>query len=401
MMSDLFMPVSRSASGSRRTGSIIHIKLAAAGRQSHARFLYVRGRKTGGRANRRLIRHADHQSVRLTTSCARNAACSASGAPTAPRRSSRSASTRSSIAARKRRASPAGTAAPSTRHRGDGPCRRQFRQGRGDPPPRRRRRDRPCPLLDHRRDRACATSSRLFAELASGGFAVAHNGNISNAMRLRARAQPARLDLPVDQRHRGHHPPRRHLELPHPARPVHRRAEAGRGRLFAGLPDRRGHDRLPRPARHPAAGHGPARRCLHLRLGDGRARRGRRDLYPLGRAGRADRSSRTRASARSARSRRTGRGPASSSISISRGPTSILDGALGLFGAQGDRRRAGARESGRGRFRRAGPRFGRAGGDRLCPGRAASRSSSASSARIMSAAPSSSRATRSAISASS
>ncbi len=38
----------------------------------------------------------------------------------------------------------------------------------------------------------------LFAELASGGFAVAHNGNISNAMRLRARAQPARLDLPVD-----------------------------------------------------------------------------------------------------------------------------------------------------------------------------------------------------------
>jgi amidophosphoribosyltransferase len=64
--------------------------------------------------------------------------------------------------------------------------------------------------------------------------------------------------------------------------------QAGRGRLFAGLPDQRGHDRLPRPARHPPAGHGPARRRLHLRLGDGGARRGRRDLHPLGRARRAD-----------------------------------------------------------------------------------------------------------------
>ena len=45
-------------------------------------------------------------------------------------------------------------------HRGDGPCRRQFRQGRGDPRARRPRRDRPCPLFDHRRDRRCATSSR-------------------------------------------------------------------------------------------------------------------------------------------------------------------------------------------------------------------------------------------------
>ena len=42
---------------------------------------------------------------------------------------------------------------------------------------------------------------------------------------------------------------------------------------------------------------------------------------------------------------------------------------LGLYGAQGDRRRAGARESGRGRLCRAGPRQRRAGGDRLCPGK--------------------------------
>ena len=77
----------------------------------------------------------------------------------------------------------------------------------------------------------------LFADLASGGFAVAHNGNISNAMKLRARAEPARLDLPIDRRHRGDHPPGRDLELPHPARSLHRRAEAGRGRLQPGLPD--------------------------------------------------------------------------------------------------------------------------------------------------------------------
>ena len=80
---------------------------------------------------------------------------------------------------------------------------------------------------------ACATSSRLFAELASGGFAVAHNGNISNAMRLRGELNRRGSIFQSTSRHRGHHPPRRDLELPHPARPLHRRAEAGRGRLFA------------------------------------------------------------------------------------------------------------------------------------------------------------------------
>src|SRR3546814_11572662 len=59
-------------------------------------------------------------------------------------------------------------------------------------------------------------------------------------------ARPPRFDLSVDQRYRGDHPPRRHLELSLAARPLHRRAEAGRGRLFADLPDRRGRteDRL-------------------------------------------------------------------------------------------------------------------------------------------------------------
>ena len=122
----------------------------------------------------------------------------------------------------------------------------------------------------------CATSSRLFADLAEGGFAVAHNGNLSNAMTLARRADPPRLDLPVDQRYRSDHPPRRHLQLFDPARPADRRAEPGRGRLFAALPDARGPGRLPRSARHPPAGHGQARRGDHLRLRNRRARRDRR-----------------------------------------------------------------------------------------------------------------------------
>ena len=52
----------------------------------------------------------------------------------------------------------------------------------------------------------------LFAELAEGGFAVAHNGNHLQRDEAAADAQPPRLDLPVDQRHRSHHPPRRDVE---------------------------------------------------------------------------------------------------------------------------------------------------------------------------------------------
>ena len=76
---------------------------------------------------------------------------------------------------------------------------------------------------------------------------------------------------------------------------------------------------------------------------------------------------RPRASNRTARSRRRGRGPASSSISISRGRTASIDG----HSVYNVRKRIGAelaqREPGRGRLCRAGARFGRAGGDRLCP----------------------------------
>ena len=66
----------------------------------------------------------------------------------------------------------------------DGPCRRQFRPRRHHAQLAAARRSATCAIRPPAK-RRCATSSRLFAELAEGGFAVAHNGNLSNAMKLR------------------------------------------------------------------------------------------------------------------------------------------------------------------------------------------------------------------------
>ena len=65
-----------------------------------------------------------------------------------------------------------------------GPRRRQFRQGRRDP------RFAGRAAIGHVRysttgETALRNVQPLFADLSTGGFAVAHNGNISNAMRLR------------------------------------------------------------------------------------------------------------------------------------------------------------------------------------------------------------------------
>ena len=98
--------------------------------------------------------------------------------------------------------------------------------------------DRPRPLFDHRRDgdaqRPAAVRRARRGRLR--GRAQRQSLERDDAPR---RAQPARIDLPVDQRHGSHHPPRRHLQLFDPARPADRRAGPGRGRLFAGLPDAR------------------------------------------------------------------------------------------------------------------------------------------------------------------
>ena len=46
----------------------------------------------------------------------------------------------------------------------------------------------------------------LFADFEFGGFALAHNGNLTNALMLRRRTGPPRLHVPIDHRHRSDHP---------------------------------------------------------------------------------------------------------------------------------------------------------------------------------------------------
>ena len=208
--------------------------------------------------------HADDQSVRLTTSCARSAACSACPAPTAPRRWSRSACTRSSIAGRKPPASPAWTAPISTATARWAMSPGNFDRDeimaalRGDVAVR------PRPLFDHRRDRAAQRPAALRRTRHRRLRGRAQRQHLERDVPAR-RPRRARRDLPVDQRHRGD----LHLvatsQLPRPARQVRRRAAPGRGRLFADRDDAAGDDRVPRPARHPPAGDGPARRRLYLR----------------------------------------------------------------------------------------------------------------------------------------
>ena len=75
----------------------------------------------------------------------------------------------------------------------------------------------------------------LFAELADGGFAIAHNGNLTNAMTAAARAAEAAARSSVDLRHRDDPPSDRHQPARRDRRlALHRRAAPGRGRLLAG-----------------------------------------------------------------------------------------------------------------------------------------------------------------------
>ena len=98
----------------------------------------------------------------------------------------------------------------------------------------------------------------LFADFAFGGLAVGHNGNLTNAMQLRRRLVERGLAVPVDQRHRGDHPPDRPQPAPEHRRPGGRRAARGRGRLVAGRPVRRRHHRRARSPGRAAAGAGPS-----------------------------------------------------------------------------------------------------------------------------------------------
>ena len=77
----------------------------------------------------------------------------------------------------------------------------------------------------------------MFADLESGGIAIAHNGNLTNFLALRHRLVEEGVDLPVDLGFRGDPAPDRPFaQKPH-HRPVHRRPVADRGRLRPGGAD--------------------------------------------------------------------------------------------------------------------------------------------------------------------
>ena len=161
----------------------------------------------------------------------------------------------------------------------------------------------------------------LFAEFAMGGAAIAHNGNLTNALALARGADRARLDLPVGLRHRVHHPPDGALDPEHHPRADEGRAAPGRGRLLDRRDDPLEADRRARRARRAPADARPARRRLGAVVGDLRARHHRRRVRARGRAGRdGDLHPRRRRELPPVRAAAS-RGPASSSASTSRAPT--------------------------------------------------------------------------------
>ena len=116
----------------------------------------------------------------------------------------------------------------------------------------------------------------LFAELDGGGFAIGHNGNLTNGLTLRRAAGARRRDDAVDHRHRGD-PASGRARAPQPLRrPLHRGPAPARGRLCLRRPDQQEAGRRARSARHPPAGARQARRLPDPRLGDLRARHHRR-----------------------------------------------------------------------------------------------------------------------------
>ncbi len=207
----------------------------------------------------------------------------------------------------------------------------------------------------------------LFADLHGGGFAVCHNGNLTNALTPAPRAHPPRRDLPVDVGHRGDPPSRRPLREDEAHRQVPRRAPADRGRVFAGRHDQQEADRRPRPARHPSARPRRPRRHADPRLRELRARHHRREVRARRRErrGRGDLEGRHR---ELQAVRAAGAAALHLRVHLFRAARLGRRRQERLRGAQASRPRARARDAGRCRRRRAGARFGRAGGDRLLPG---------------------------------
>ena len=235
----------------------------------------------------------------------------------------------------------------------------------------------------------------LFAELEGGGFAIGHNGNLTNGLALRRAAGRRRRDDAVDHRHRGDPASGRARQAQPLRRPLHRGPAPARRRLCLRRHDQQEADRRPRPARHPPAGARPARRLPDARLGDLRARHHRREVRARRRERRGAWCSTRTARIRTSRSRRWRRGPASSSTSISPAPTPSSAAARSTTCARHGRAARHAK-------RRPTPTSSCRCRIPACPRRSASRrppafpTSSASSATTTSAAPSSSRPSRSA-----
>ena len=160
----------------------------------------------------------------------------------------------------------------------------------------------------------------LFAELNTGGFAIGHNGNLTNAQTLRRELIEEGAIFQSTSDTEVHPASRRAQPQDAAHRALHRGAALDRRRLFAGRPLQQEADRRARSARHSPARHRRARRQIYSRLRDLRARHHRRALRARRPERRGRRHLRGRASRASSRSRRSRCGPASSNTSISRGP---------------------------------------------------------------------------------
>ena len=118
----------------------------------------------------------------------------------------------------------------------------------------------------------------LFCELDGGGFAIGHNGNLTNGLTLRKQLVRDGAIMQSTVRHGGDPASGREVAAQPLHRPLHRRAAPARGRLLVRRAHQQEADRRARSARHPPAGDRRARRPSDPRLGDLRARHHRRAL---------------------------------------------------------------------------------------------------------------------------
>ena len=118
----------------------------------------------------------------------------------------------------------------------------------------------------------------LFAELEGGGFAIGHNGNLTNGLTLRRQLvrEGAMMQSTTDTEVILHLVARAQAQPLR--RPLHRGPAPARRRLRLRRPDQQEAGRRARSARHPPAGHRQARRLPDPRLGDLRARHHRRAI---------------------------------------------------------------------------------------------------------------------------